>query len=105
MLKIRIAEEILQRRVYPLHRVDLALAQSLLQILGSEIDIYHLIRLGQHRVGNALANLYTDEVLDRVVEALQMLNVQRRDDVNAGGEDVLNILVPLCVSAAGGIRV
>src|SRR5262249_49756721 len=60
---------------------------------------------GQHRIRDSLAHLYPDQILDSVIQTLQMLNVQRRDDMNAGGEDVLYVLISLCISAARRVRV
>ena len=80
-------------------------SEPFLEVLGGQVDVHHLVGLGQHRVGDALAHLDADQFLDRVVQALQVLDVQRGDDVNAGREDLLHVLVALGVAAAGHIRV
>ena len=86
-------------------RIDLAFAEAALQVFGGEIDVYHRIGVGENRIGYALAHFHAQELFDGVVEALEVLNVQRRDDVNAGGDDFLNVLVSLGVWAVGGVGV
>ena len=105
MLEIGVGEEIFQRGLHALRGINLSLAQPLLQVFGGEVDVDDLIGLGQHRIGNSLAHFHADELFDGVVEAFEMLNVEGGDDVNAGGEDVLNILVSLGVFAAGDVGV
>ena len=45
------------------------------------------------------------QLLDRVVQALQVLHVQRADHVDPCREDLLHVLVTLGVSAVGRVGV
>ena len=42
---------------------------------------------------------------DDVVQALDMLDIERREDIDAGGDQLLDIEVALGVPAAGGVGV
>ena len=98
-------EEVLQRPLGPIGRVDLAGLHPLEQVLGRDVDVDDLVGLGQHAVGEPLLDLHAGGPLDLVVEALQVLDVDRRDHVDPGPEQVLDVLVALGVAAAGGVGV
>ena len=66
----------------PLGRVDLAGVEPLDQVFDRDVDVDDLVGLGQHAVGDALLDLHVRCPLDLVVEALQMLDVHRGDDVD-----------------------
>ena len=86
-------------------RVDLAGAQPLLQRLGREVDEHDLVGLVEDPVRERLADAHAGELEDRVVQALEVLDVDGRDDVDAGVEDVLDVLVALLVAHPGRVRV
>ena len=98
-------EKILQRGLDPFRRVDLPLLQTLAEVLGRQVDVHELVRLAEHRIRYPLADLDVGRLLHHVVEAFQVLDVQRGDDVDPLGQDVLDILVPFGVPAAGDIGV
>jgi hypothetical protein len=58
-----------------------------------------------HGVGNRLADADTAELGDPVIERLQVLDVERGQHVDAGFQDVLDVLVALGVLEARGIGV
>ena len=84
--------------------VDLALLQPLDQLVGRDVDDLDLGAF-EHPVGHGLAHPHLGEGGDDVVEAFEMLDVDRREDVDAGGEQFLDILIALGVAAAGGVGV
>ena len=86
-------------------RVDLARAQPLLQRLGREVDEHDLVGLVEDPVGERLAHADAGQLEDRVVEALEVLDVDGRDDVDAGVEDLVDVLVALLVAHARRVRV
>ena len=57
------------------------------------------------RVRNRLPDLHARDRRHDVVEALDVLNVDRGIDVDAGGEQLLDVLPPLGVARAGDVRV
>ena len=103
--QVRRGEEVLQGRVDPLGRVDLAGVEPLDQVLDRDVDVDDLVGLGQHPVGNPFLDPDAGRPLDLVVEALQVLDVHRRDDVDPRVEQVLDVLVALGVAATRGVGV
>ena len=98
-------EEVLERRVDPRLRVDLAVAQPLLERFGREIDEQDLVGLVEDPVGEGLPHAHSGHVEDLVVEALEVLDVDRRGDCDARREDLVDVLVPLAVTRLGKVRV
>ena len=105
LVQVRLGEEVRQRPLDPLGRVDLPGPHPLLQVLGRQIHVHDLVGLRQHVVRHALLDLHPGELLDHVVEALEVLDVHRGDDVDAGAEQLLHVLVALGVPAARGVGV
>ncbi len=79
--------------------------EALLQLLGRQVDEHHLVGLVEDPVGEGLAHADLGELEDRVVEALEVLDVDGRDDVDAGLEHLLDVLPALLVPHPGRIRV
>ncbi len=86
-----------RRRV--LH-VDLALGEALEQFVGREVDQHDLVGLIEHRVGHGLAHAHLGDLQDDVVEAFEVLDVERGPDVDAGVEQFLDVLPALGMAAA-----
>src|SRR5258708_34438789 len=85
--------------------MGIAFAQPALGVFGGEVDVDNLIGLGEHGIRKPFADLHAQQALDGVVQALDVLHVERADDVDAGGENLLNILVTFGVTAVGGVGV
>ena len=98
-------EEVLERRVDARRRVDLAVAEPLLERLGREVDEHDLVGLVEDPVGERLAHANAGQLEDLVVEALEVLDVDRRGDVDPGREDLVDVLVALAVARLGQVRV
>ena len=94
------AEEAVERGIDALGLVDLAGAQAGEQGLGAEVDEHHLVGAAEHRVGHRLAHARAAELGDLVVERLEVLDVDGREHVDAGVEQVLDVLVALLVLEA-----
>ena len=103
--QVRRREEVLERGVDPLGRVDLARVEPLDQVFDGDVDVDDLVGLGEHAVGNALLHPDVRHALDLVVEAFEMLDVHRCDDVNARVEQVFDVLIALGVARAGRVGV
>ena len=99
------SEEILGRPPGRLRHIDLALMQALDEFVGGQIDQNDVGGLLQHPVGNGLAHDNSGDARDNVGEAFEMLDVERRPDVNAGVEQLLHVLPALGVTAIGGVGV
>ena len=83
--------------------VHLALSEPLLQHVRREIHQLDLVGSLKHRVGHRLTDGDPGDLRDDVVQALEMLDVQRSPDVDAGGEQLLDVLPPLGVAGTRGV--
>ena len=88
-----------------LRHIDLALMQALDQILGREVDDFDVVGLVEDAVGNGFAHPDAGDPGDDVVQALDVLDVQRREHVDAGGDQLLDIEIAFGMAAAGGVGV
>ena len=78
-------------------RVDVAVQHPPAQLLGRGVDQLDLVGLAHHPVRHPLADPGPGHVLDRVGDALQVLDVDGGDHVDAGGEDLQDVLPALVV--------
>lgn len=66
--------------------VHLALAQPCEKILSRQINQLNFVRLIQHDIRDGFAHPNSCDLGDHVVETVDMLNIHRREYVDAGGE-------------------
>src|SRR5215469_6847391 len=85
--------------------VNLALGQAFEQLVGRKIDQHNLIGVLEYPIRDGFADPNAGNLLDNVVEALQMLDVEGGPDVNAGGEQFLDVLPSLGMATPGYIGV
>ena len=98
--------EIMPHRPLGLRRdVDLALLQPLDQVFRSQIDQLDIVGPLDHRIRHGLADADTGDLRHHVVQAFDVLDVQRGIDVDAGGEQFLDVQIALGMAAAGGVGV
>ena len=86
-------------------RIDPALAQPLDQRLGGQVHQHHLVGGGEHLVRERLLHAHAGELRHLVVEALQVLHVDRREHVDPGVQHVVDVLVALGVLEPRRVRV
>ena len=86
-------------------QVDLAGLQPLQQFVGRQVDHHHLVGLVEQPVGHGLPDADAGDAADDVVQALQVLHVHRRPDVDAGVEQLLDVLPALGVARARRVAV
>ena len=98
------AEIVVERPAGGLGHVDLALVQPLAQLVRREVDQLDL-GLVEHAVGHRLAHADMGDLRHHVVEALDVLDVHRGPDVDAGRQQLLDVHPALGVSAARGVVV
>jgi hypothetical protein len=103
--QVLLAEEGQERALDLVAGVDLPRLEPELELLGCDVHEHHLVRLVEHPVGKGLAHPHARQLEHQVVQALEVLDVHRRDDVDAGVEDLLDVLVALAVRRARGVRV
>ena len=79
--------------------------QALDEFVGRDVDQHDVVGLLQDAVGNGLAHGDAGNARDDVGEALEMLDVERRPDVDAGVEQLLDVLPALGMAAFGSVGV
>ena len=99
------AEEVVERGLDALLRIDLAGLQARYQRLRREVDEHDLVGDRDHGVGDRLAHARPGQLGDAVVEALEVLDIDGREDVDPGRQHVGDVLVALGVLDAGGVGV
>ena len=103
--QVALAEVVGQRRVDALRRVDVAVSQPAPQRFRRDVDQLDLVGGAHDLVGHRLLLLDAGDLGDDVVEAFQVLDVDRRDHGDAGVEQLLDVLPALGVLAARGVGV
>ena len=96
-------EKILERVFDLLARINLALAQPLAQRLDRHVDIDDLIGARQERIGHRLAHIDAGDAPHQRVETFDVLDVDGGDHVDAGADDLLDVLVALGMARAGSV--
>ena len=81
------AKEICERRFAAFGRIDLAVAQPLAQRFGRDVDEDHLVGERQDSVGQRFPDDRSGQPQDRVAQAFEMLDVERRYHVDAGAQN------------------
>jgi hypothetical protein len=91
-------EEALERAPRLFRYVDLAFLEPLEELAGGQIDEAYFVRLVEDSIGYGLANDDAGNLRDDVVEALDVLDVDRRVDVDSRVEELLDVLPSLRVA-------
>jgi hypothetical protein len=94
------AEEVGEGGADLLGGVDPSLGDPLPQRVGRQVDQDDLVGLVQQPVGEGLTDPHAGDLVDLVVEALQVLDVHGGEDVDAGLQQLLDVLPALGVAAA-----
>ena len=107
--EILLAEEALDRGRHFIGNVDLASTEPCDQVVGRQIDQLDVVGLVENLVGQGLALPDAGRLVDEIVQALEVLDVYRRPDADAGCEQLLDVLPALRMSrrriAAGDVGV
>jgi hypothetical protein len=98
-------EVVRERGVDPLGRVDIAAGEPVPQGERREVDQLQLVSAADDLVGDRLALVDGRDLLDDVLQRLQMLDIQRRDHVDASRQELLHVLPAPLVAPAGHVRV
>jgi len=88
-----------------LRRVDVAVRHPAAQCLRRHVDQLDLVGSPDHGIRNSLALRYPSDLLDHVIEGLEVLDVDRGDDVDASPEQLLDVLPALLVPGARDVGV
>ena len=81
-----------------LGHVDLALGQAAQQFIGGQVDEDDFIGAVEHRVGHGFPYADAGDAAHRLVQAVEVLDVDGGPDVDAGSEQVFDVLPALGVA-------
>ena len=98
-------EEVGQGRIDAIGRIDVAVGKPATKGLGRHVDELDLLGGANDGVRDRLALHDAGDGLDHVVDALEVLEVQCGDDIDARIEQDLDILPPLLVKASRRVGV
>ncbi len=98
-------EEVVRRRLGGARQVDLARGQPLAQLLGRDVDQLDLVGVRQRPVRHRLAHPHAGDLPHHVDQALEVLDVERGPDVDAGAEQLLHVLPALGMARARRVGV
>jgi hypothetical protein len=98
-------EEVLERALGLLGDVDLAFLESLDQIVGRQVDQLDGIGAIEHGIRHRLAHAHMRDLRDHVIEALDVLDIDRRVDVDAVTHQFFDVEIALRVAAAFDVGV
>ena len=98
-------EEVLQRALGLLGNVNLSFLEALDQVVRREIHELDRIGAVEHLVRHGLAHAHAGDLRDDVVQALDVLDVDRGVDVDAAVEQLFDIEIAFRVAAAQRVGV
>ena len=98
-------EEMLERALGLLGNVDFALFQPLDQIVGRQVDQFDGIGAIEHGIRHRLAHAHVRDLRHHVIEALDVLDIDRGVDVDAVTHQLFDVEIALRVTAAFDVGV
>ena len=98
-------KKVRQRPLGLFRDVDLSFFEALDQIVRREIDQLDRVGAIEHRIRHGLAHADMRDLGDDVVQAFDVLDVDRRVDVDAAAQQLLDVEIALGVAAAGRVGV
>ena len=99
------AEIVGERGVDSFGRVDVSAREPVAEGQRGQVDELELVGAADDLVGDRLALLDRGDALDDVVQRVEMLNVEGREDVDPGLEQLVDVLPALLVPRARHVRV
>jgi len=101
--EVALLEVALQRPAGGVGAVNAAAGKPRAQLGGRDVNQLNLVGTLQHAVGQGFGDAYAGDAGNVVIQAFQVLDVQRGPDMQAGIHQLLHILPPLVVAAARGV--
>ena len=86
-----------------LRHIDFALLQTLEQIIGRQVDQLYLVGPLDDPIRHGFAHAYASDLGDHIVQAFEMLDVDGGVDIDAGLQQLLDILPALGVARPGAL--
>ncbi len=88
-----------------LRHIDLAVPQALDQIVWCQVDDLDVVGLVDDRIWHRLAHADTGDAGDHIVQAFDVLHIERCVDIDTGGDQFLDIHVAFWMAAAWRVGV
>ena len=85
--------------------IDLAILEPPQQLVGRDVDHHHFIGIVKNLVGHGLAHLDADDATHHIVQALQVLHIDRGPHIDARIQQLLHILPTLGVARSRRVAV
>ena len=85
--------------------IYLAGLESREQFIGRDIDQHNFICFIKHGIGQRFGNADSRDATDHIVQALQMLHIDGRKDIDACAQQFIDVLPAFRMTRAGRIRV
>ena len=98
-------EEVLEGRLCPVAGIDDTTSQPVEESARREIDHDHFVGLLDHPVRDRLPHPHAGALPDLIVEALEVLDVHRRQNVDPGVQQFVHVLPPLDPARPWSVRV
>ncbi len=80
--------------------IDVPHLEPRYQLSRLNIHQFNLICIVKHRVGDALAHKHLGDGGDRIVQALDVLHIDRGVHIHSRPQQFLNVLIALCMAAS-----
>ncbi len=103
--QIRRREEVFKCPFRLLGNVDLAFLEPFDQVVGRKVNQFDRVGPIEHRIGNRFAHANVSNLCDDVVQAFNVLDIDRRVDVDPVVPQFLDVQITLWMPAAFGIGV
>ena len=103
--EVALAEKVTESLLGELRNVDLALLEALQEVIGRKVDQLDLVGLLENGIRYRLLDDDAGDLGDDVVEALHVLDVDGGVHVDAGGEQLIDVLPALGMTRARGVGV
>ena len=103
--EVALAEKVTESLLGELRNVDLALLEALQEVIGRKVDQLDLVGLLENGIRHRLPDDDAGDLGDDVVEALHVLDVDGGVHVDAGGEQLIDVLPALGMTRARGVGV
>ena len=103
--QIALAEKMMDGAGRLLWQVDLAFPQAFQELVGRQVDEHDFVGFVEQAIGQGFAHLDPGNAADDVVEAFEVLHVDGGPDVEAGGDQLFDVLPAFGVARKGHVRV
>jgi hypothetical protein len=104
-IRVALPEKLLDGAVRLRGHIDLALAEPLNQLVRRKVDELHLVGGLEHGVRDGLSNRDAGDASHHVIQAFEVLDIDRRIDVDTRVSELHDVLPASLVARAGRVRV